>query len=342
MNIVLILGNGFSIDFISKIERGGSIDLSNLFKNGDKVPWPANDIPGFLSQKYCPELWNLGVRPNISKEKSKKIIEDIITCANVSATIEEMSVNVEPENIYVRAYHELVAYLRYLFIYYNNIVEDSDIENRIKKWGWSNLFKNIWNNDRIENVVIITYNYDVFLERILKIMKIEFQVEGVEENKECKFKIIKPHGSISFRSRNLNDKDIFSIKYARGQSAGALDDLELDDNINNDKISSINTMIPPAGESKRYPYLWSKVLREMALTRVKECGIGDDVIIGGISYCSVDRAEIDEIITSMDKNVNVSIINPDVDNTFDAVISSVFEKYIHYTEVDTIGGLYND
>lgn len=40
MNVLIILGNGFSIDFIDHIEKSEIIDVKNLFHLGEKVPWP--------------------------------------------------------------------------------------------------------------------------------------------------------------------------------------------------------------------------------------------------------------------------------------------------------------
>lgn len=36
-NIFVILGNGFSIELIGKLELSNQIDLSNLFSKGDQV-----------------------------------------------------------------------------------------------------------------------------------------------------------------------------------------------------------------------------------------------------------------------------------------------------------------
>lgn len=143
-DVLIVLGNGFPIDFVNFIKKEDQIDLSNLFSNGDKVLWPADDQPGFLSKYRCPALWELGARPNISAMQSSKIIEDIITCANVSASSEHPAINSENTNVYIRAYHELVIYLKYLFIYYNRMICDSDLDNAIAgKWGWSELLNEL-------------------------------------------------------------------------------------------------------------------------------------------------------------------------------------------------------
>jgi sensor histidine kinase YesM len=113
----------------------------------------------------------------------------------------------------------------------------------------------------------------------------------------------------------------------------------VDDEVSFDKISRINTMIPPAGESHRYKYIWSKKLRDSAIEYVKECNEDDLVIFGGLSYCNVDRMEIDNLLANLNQNVNVYVVNPDINNVFGAVISSVFGKYVHYTSSESLGGI---
>lgn len=339
-DVLIVLGNGFSIDFVNFIQKKDKIDLSNLFCYGDEVLWPADNQPGFLSQYRCPALWELGARPNIGVEQANKIIEDIITCANVSASSEHPAINSENTNVYIRAYHELVIYLKYLFIYYNEMISDSDFDKAItEKWGWAELINNLNVSSEINSVTIITYNYDILLERLLSKMKIKYQMIGFQSATE-KFKIVKPHGSISFRSKKMYDKNSFSIKYNRDSLGGSLKDLVFDLDVGYEKISNINTMIPPAGESGRYKLFWSNILKEKAIEFAERLQEDDDVIYGGISYCNVDRGEIDEQIVCLNSDINFKIVNPDAKNTFCAVISSMFKQYIHYTQSDVLGGLY--
>ena len=168
------------------------INLTNLFEKGDKVPWPSNNEPGFLSFRRCPALWQLGARPNINNHEASKIIEDIITCANVNAFSKENNGRYEEPSIYLRAYHELVIYLKYLFIYYNCILSDDILtKGKLKEWGWGKLFENLNDNINISSVNVITYNYDIFLERVLRKLEIEYSVQGFEESMSKKIKIIK-------------------------------------------------------------------------------------------------------------------------------------------------------
>lgn len=195
-------------------------------------------------------------------------------------------------------------------------------------------------NPDISSVTIITYNYDIFLERILTQLGIDYQMVAFSPEVR-KFRVIKPHGSISFRSENGYSKELFSIKYNRDSLGGRIEDLVVDDKFVIEDISIINTMIPPSGESERYSLTWSSSLRKSAMEIIKNSHEEDDVFFGGLSYCGVDRRELDGILTKLNKGVNIHIVNPDSNNTFGAVISSLFDKYIHYTSSDIIGGLYN-
>lgn len=341
-DILIVLGNGLSIDFVHECGLNEQIDLSNLFARGDYVFWPGNDEPGFLSQRRCPALWELGARPKMENGRAQRLIEDIITCANVSAFSNRSTTYGGETNVYIKAYYELVTYLKYLFIFYNHLVSDDIIMKVIGlDWGWSKLFKNLNENKQISSVSIITYNYDILVERILKAMAIEYQIVGFDST-PSKFSIIKPHGSISFRSKKEYDKTSFSIKYNRDSLGGAIDELICDEEVNFDKISNINTMIPPAGESERYPLIWSKTLRDEAIKSVKQLKEEDEVIFAGLSYCNVDRREIDEIITNLNKDVYIKVVNPNSDSTFGAVLSSVFSQYTHYTDSKVLGGLFHD
>lgn len=85
--VLIILGNGFSIDLINHLQKKNliqdKIDLTNLFAAGEDVIWPGSDKPGFLSYQHCKNLWTLGGQPSVSKEDASSLIENIITCANI-------------------------------------------------------------------------------------------------------------------------------------------------------------------------------------------------------------------------------------------------------------------
>ena len=67
-NSYIVLGNGFSIDLVQKMEKAEEIDLANLFSKGEHVLYPKTNTRGFLSRKYTPDLFPCHV-PYLPGEK---------------------------------------------------------------------------------------------------------------------------------------------------------------------------------------------------------------------------------------------------------------------------------
>lgn len=330
--VFIILGNGFTMDFVSSyLGSNDKIDVSNLFQYGSHVPWPSDGMPGFLSFKHCPNLWNLGARPSMSKDAAMGLIEDIITCMNVYSmrtTPNKGIPNGKPNDIYLYAYKELLLYLKYLFVFYNNKI--ATIPDDANNWHWITYLKYINDSPDVESITIVTYNYDIWVERLFQKLAIQFSV-GVIPNggAASKITILKPHGSISFVHKNELPIDSFAINYDT-----ALRDCEYSDfnvsYIDLDKHYLITALIPPAGESARMNHSWASKLREEARVRASELKDGDDVITCGISYWHVDRAELDELFVSFSPEVNLMQVNPSPTRSLDAVLTSVFNYYISY------------
>ncbi|WP_242835344.1 SIR2 family protein [Ruminiclostridium papyrosolvens] len=344
--LFLILGNGFSIDLISQIGIK-DIDVMNLFSNGARVPWPENGEKGFLSYKYSPFLWNLGAHPNISKEESLEIIEEIVTCANAteSAIFKNPSSrqdiynrNTKPTgNVYINAYLELSHYLKYLFINYDKIMDFGSIINNsdFLKWKWLKFFAKFKSGSgEYDKIFIVTYNYDIWLERMLKYLEITFDIVKIDVNRNSSVKIIKPHGSISFYDKRIFSGDI-NI-YNKEISGPSLNELGVRyEDLTRPTLT--NSIIPPAGDSGRIYNEWSVKLRKEAVKIAKTLKDNDDVILCGVSYWHVDRSEIDELLTSFDPNVNIKLINPKPPKTLNAVLTSLFNNYQCYTDTDILG-----
>ena len=338
----IILGNGFTIDLLKFIGKSNEIDVRNLFSAGDKVPWPTDKVPGYLSYKHTPNLWQVGVSSTIDNIKSLELIEEIITTANMYTEIKRNKNGIDPqylvsikESRYIKAYRELASYLKHLFIYYNNLIEDNLlVEDKLKEWGWYKFFKKLQDNGDIDEVVIVTYNYDIFLERIFMLNDIKFMVEGLEKN-TSKFKIIKPHGSISFAHNTLLPYE-YNIKYEQIFPEGKIEDFNLrSSNLSENYL--VDAIIPPAGSSNRINVDWAQRLRESVLEYAKNMNFRDNVIVSGISYWHVDREEIDELLVNIHPGVNFMMINPVVPRTFSAVIESIFKNYIVYSNSDNLG-----
>jgi hypothetical protein len=320
----LILGNGFTIDFLSNLQtvKNGSIDVSNLFKNGELVPWPGNNRPGFLSYKYCPNLWTLGARSNMEKQASIDLIEDVITCANILNKNSRSS-----DNIYIKAYKELVTYLKALFIYYDNLLDvpNTDITN----WGWAKFIKSLYIDPTIGKIHIVTFNYDIWLERVFNKLGLNFSVSNFEVD-DKKIVIYKPHGSISFAYKNSRDMDAFEINYNSDSNDGEISEFDLKyDNLT--ALNTINAIIPPAGDSNRLDFKWAKEIKDRANSIANNLTDKDELIICGISYWHVDRMEIDSLLTSVNPKLDdIKVVNPNPPKVFNAIITTLFDKVIFF------------
>lgn len=326
----IVLGNGFSIDLINHIKDANvknKINLKNLFEMGDEVIWPKSTEKGFLSRKHCPHLWTLGARPTLSDLETSEVITEIITCMNVYNLVKSKESDIalkEQENIYIQAYNELCTYLKNLFVFYNEqIQDDKDLKPIIEEIELVSYIKNELCKEN--EVIIVTYNYDIFLERLLKIAKIPFLIEGInKKSKINKVRIIKPHGSISFSIPTT--MHTYNIKNISDSIQKDMKEIIIDNNPK-DENSSLCAIIPPAGDSERVISGWSKTLRDRLDKYIKKSTEKDTLMIYGLSYDHVDRMEMDNIITQINSNVKVIYINPYPSKTLDAVLSSVFENY---------------
>ncbi len=335
-NLVLIVGNGLTIDLLKCISRYEEINTKNLFRNGDKVEWPdGSNEKGFLSYKRCRNLWNLGARPSMDDDEAQELIEEIISCAN---TIPKNMLDDKSDNIYVNAYFELVAYIKQLFIMYDKKVSERDLSSSdVINWGWYKLIKDAYNSTQYEKIYIVTYNYDIYLERVLKAHNIPFDIVGIEEDNN-KIQIIKPHGSISFCHKSLNDKDTYDIKRSSALYEAELQDFE----VKYDKLDenySVYALIPPSGDSTRMLFKWAEELRVEEKKIIDKLQENDKVVISGLSYWHVDRKEIDDILTNISTKANVYMVNPNPPKVLNAVLTCIFNNYILYTSSEELGGL---
>jgi hypothetical protein len=331
--LCIVLGNGFTLDMLKHAELEQVIDVFNLFRLGDQIPWPNCNTPGFLSFKHCPNLWNLGARPNMPANDAMALLEDIITCVNVYA-IKSNQITVgdqyKPNEIYIGAYKELLSYLRNLFTYYNNSISDQDLSTRIKSWPWIDFIARAANSTEYQSIGIVTYNYDIWLERALSIRGINFTTSDIEEEKEhTKIKIYKPHGSINFYHQKQSPAD-YTIRHNGDLIPNAtIEEYKLDRSHPLPQSKCIvSSLIPPAGDSERFRQSWAGQIKASANDFVESLNEHDELMICGISYWHVDRHEIDSLITTCKPTTNVYMFNPAPNRSLNAVLTSVFSNYV--------------
>ena len=335
--LFLVLGNGFTIDFLSHIERLKDIDVINLFRRGTEVPWPATGMPGFLSFKHCPNLWNLGARPNMSAEDAMNLIEDIITCVNVYASkkkASEVGRDYRPNDIYIYAYKELIQYIKHLFVFYDKQI--SEIPEKAQEWPWFEFLKHANDLDCYSEIVIVTYNYDVWLERLLRRFEIPYKVGLIGDRVDnAKIKILKPHGSISFLHESKADRDSYGIKYNHELQDGSTEEFSVGyENLDDNHL--ISALVPPAGDSERFRHTWSFPIRTEAKLKADRLNKDDEMIICGLSYWHVDRSELDELFIGCDPLLDVTMVNPNPQRTINAVLTSIFSNFVTYSSSETL------
>lgn len=327
--VLIILGNGFSIDLVNKLNLENDINLINLFTLGEYVQWPADDKPPFLSYNHCPNLWTLGAQPNVSSVRANELIQEIITCANMISQIDA-----SVDKIHIKAYRELECYLMSLFIHYTkkaNISLRSGID--LDDWGWKQYLIQLKNDLSVSHVDIISLNYDVWLEQLLKEWSIEYSIAAFEEDTK-KFRVYKPHGSIGFCSKIRKDKTAYTISYM-GKVNLDTDAFKVDYGLM-DGLNMTNAMIPPAGDSSRMVFTWAKKQKDLAIEAATKLESGDKLMLCGISYWPVDRSEIDSYLTSVDTAVDAYMINPNPPKDLVAVLMTLFDRFSTFTNSDNL------
>ncbi len=160
---------------------------------------------------------------------------------------------------------------------------------------------------------------------------IKFDLYGFSHT-DADIVIFKPHGSISFsfkikvqESSPYNIRDVISEAVSQNAS-----DFEVKYDLKDD-YPIVNAIIPPAGDPTRYSFGWIKEIRKGIEDIIINSTSKDEMILFGLSYWHVDRNEIDDILLSMDSLMEVKYINPDPPTSLDAVLTSLFKNYIHYS-----------
>ncbi|MEO9827725.1 MAG: hypothetical protein ABJF50_25310 [Paracoccaceae bacterium] len=239
--------------------------------------------------------------------------------------------------VYLNAYKELVSFLKFLFIQFDQEITISN--DCLSGWHWADLLKKLDEDENVSQVDIITFNYDLWMERVLEALNIAYKTTVVENGGGGKFSITKPHGSISFVHSTSRDVSEFNINYSNTMEIlqGEVSDFTLEmDNLK--KHSPITPLIPPAGDSGRYKLTWAGKLKAEAERKAKCIEEGDKVILCGLSYWHVDRNEIDEILLNLTSQCELAYINPSPPEALDAVLTSLFKNYEHYVSTERYAG----
>lgn len=328
MKLLLVAGNGLSISMLRKHPIAG-VDLTNLFAMGGDVTWPATQRPGFLSYEHCPNLWALGARQTVTAQTAYEVIEQTITAVNACCLADPASLE---DGIYIRAYKELVAYLRYLFVHYDAELQAAGFFDEPEIFEPIDWLLEAVSEPTVTDIDIVSFNYDALLERCLDKKAVPFSIPLLDEVAGAKTRIHKPHGSITFCGKKPIDKSAFAINYSGGSrfTEGAISELEVRYG-DLDGHFPLLGILPPAGESERYRHRWIRQIWDQALHAAKSLEPNDLVVVYGLSYWHVDRKEIDMLLGEVSRRARVISVNPSPSSHFEAVCCSLFKSYQSYS-----------
>lgn len=325
---VFVIGNGYSINFIKILEKleyleKDAVDLINLFSAGDRIP-DNTKTNSYLSKNNFPQLWQLGVRSIINSDCASKIINNIISSYTlyVNRCISRKD-RVDRYHPCVTTYFELNRYLKSLILYYDELVLKA-INQLTPSKNIEEICKIFPLLDEIaEDDIIISYNYDIWLERLLSLCQKKYFYAGIEPSKKSYIKIFKPHGSVNFELYNSIDDEtnIYDVLPK-----------EIEIIEGNDKSISLSfkhaLIIPPSGFIIGKKASWVSEIREGLKNTLHSCP--SRVTFYGLSYDIVDRDEINEIICQLDiKETQLVYVNPKPSSSLDYILSQHFEHYYH-------------
>lgn len=149
--------------------------------------------------------------------------------------------------------------MRYLFIHYDNLISDDAFKEGSVNIPLIQYIKQAIAEDF--QIKIITYNYDIWLERLLRINNLDFSISAFDDIKK-KIEIFKQHGSISFSFKTkLSDSVPYKIKFTTDDIAQEIKNFDLLYEFSND-YPLVNSIIPPAVDSNRSPYDWISEIRK--------------------------------------------------------------------------------
>lgn len=323
--VFYVLGNGFSIGFIHSLVqhnylKDNLIDLKNLFSKGDDFSLDGKS--SYLSSKYCNALKSLGISTQLTNFDAIDAINNLVTSFNVYSNWRNANIgkviNRNVNSIYIQAYEELNIYLKRLFIYYNSLVSDEMILHLIREKEiplLTQIKKSIKNHD---NIKIITYNYDIFLERILTLANIKYNMIGFTYDNSINVSIYKPHGSINYSCKTTNGHGLYDRLNI------SINNLQIDKNPRINDCFSI--LVAPFGNAMLNINGWTSTIRH----EIKNIVISptDKVIILGHSYSEIDRPEIDNILIQIPKSTKVFYINPKPSPTLVYILKAIFDNVI--------------
>ncbi|QYR21106.1 hypothetical protein KZ483_25885 [Paenibacillus sp. sptzw28] len=275
--ISLLVGNGFTLDFIKDSDLNSSRPL-HCFQN----PNQSNEInyDNYLDKLHFikNELFPLRNQYSNDFEAIKIFLESI------SGDTKEIEKDCQLR--------------RFLALSYSLFQLKSE-KYDMSSWKWARWIQ----NNRQDITFAVSFNYDLILENAFKNANIKYYRTGSNEP-FCSVPIIKPHGSIDFDVPNFFQGNVWGIHTRLNDTQFVkivpkweryLPRLEAD-------------MIPPSQKNYQRKLKWTETGFKLFNNLANSNNISYFMI--GHSYCVEDREEVDHFIDRLQSTTVVHIMHP--------------------------------
>ncbi|MGN4423435.1 hypothetical protein ACTFQN_06200 [Bacillus cereus group sp. MYBK30-1] len=319
-NVCLLIGNGFTIDFIRNERRNKKINLDS-----------SKPLSNFGSERISYESF-IDKLPLIRDHLiplSKRLGDDF-EAIRMFLEIEDSPDEFEERDYQLR---------RFLALSYSLL--QLELENNIwENWPWLKWLKKYKKNLSCA----ISFNYDTLLEKYLKLVEYQnpYRRIGVlNEGLINSLPIIKPHGSIEFDLAEnviqMDEESAWNSRFSNNQTF--INGEAVVTALPQDKWISPRLqpdIIPPTQENyNRLKIDWVKYCFDFYEQHNQRFPINHFVIVGH-SYSECDRKEINLFIDSLTPGCKFYIVNRTYDEKIKELIDYIKErKHIVVTEPGT-------
>jgi hypothetical protein len=325
--IGMFVGNGFTLDFITKFRYNSSFPLRN-FKSDD-VQYNAEfmtHLPA-IKEHLLDTDQNDFVAIEEYTKKFKFIEEDYMSI--FKDKVPGHGSNFSPSELFklensadrlVEAADLHVQLRRFLAMAFSTLQLKTDMHD-MSTWHWVEWLSE--NNDKIK--LAVSFNYDLNLERALSCANIPYHRIGSSEVAKG-IPVLKPHGSIDFDLPKAMTKFMANAWAINATLTDAqFVDIVPRENWLNPRVEA--DIIVPSLHNIQSNLSWVRRMFKTYENAAKEI---DNFVIIGCSYWDVDRPEIDFFLSELAKGTKVHVIDL---NPSPELKAKIIELDLFYSEV---------
>ncbi|KRF63386.1 hypothetical protein ASG99_04465 [Bacillus sp. Soil768D1] len=288
MKYGILVGNGFTSDFVSPYKMDSSLPLRNFKNRHVKKRY------GFIKKLPFIKTELLSIKNRDYNAISKYIVRN--------------------KND-VDKHQQLITFLSLSYSAFQEQVDKFEMT----KWKWSNWLQQ--NSGGLSCAVSL--NYDLVLENALNYADIPYSRVGSDEIPRGT-PIYKPHGSIDFdlSSFSIPFENRWPPNYCYGNDDNGIVTVIPKEDFHQPRVQA--DIVPPSMHNINQNLRWVRGLYTNYLEQAKHL---DAFVIVGSSYWKVDRPEINFFLEKLPQTAKVYIANPEPDKDLVNKISSLGLSY---------------